>query len=171
MADDDDLTLYEPVLGILSGGGRQRHSPARPGVLYGRVALGSAGQGQATALQHAVFLVPGRKPGRTCAKIVYFKRGSRLCNGASLQHAVLLVPGRKPGRTCAKIVHFNPGVSAVQLFSTRCSWFGALAWPDLSKIVFSFNPVPWTDCGPSASSAPDCRQQTGPDLSKNCFSF
>jgi hypothetical protein len=67
---DDDLTLYEPVLSILSGGGRQRHSPARPGVLYGRVALGSAGQGQAATLQHAVLLVPGRKPGRTCTKIV-----------------------------------------------------------------------------------------------------
>jgi hypothetical protein len=76
MADDDDFTLYEPVLGILSGGGRERHSPARPGVLYGRVALGSAGKGQAATLQHAVLLVPGRKPGRTCAKIVHFNPGS-----------------------------------------------------------------------------------------------
>jgi hypothetical protein len=49
-AKNDDLTLYEPVLSILSGGGGERHSPARPGVLYGRVALGSAGQGQAAAL-------------------------------------------------------------------------------------------------------------------------
>jgi hypothetical protein len=76
MADDDDLTLYEPVFSILSGGGRERHSPARPGVLYGRVALGSAGQGQAAALQHAMLLVLGSKPGRTCAKIVHFNRGS-----------------------------------------------------------------------------------------------
>ncbi len=80
MADDDEFTLYEPVLSILSGGGRERHSPARPGVLYGRVALGSAGQGKAAALQHAVLLVPGRKPGRTCVKIVHFNRGSRQCS-------------------------------------------------------------------------------------------
>jgi hypothetical protein len=72
---DDDFTLYEPVLSILSGGGRQRHSPARPGVLYGRVALGSAGQGQAATLQHAMLLVLGRKPGRTCSQNVNFNPG------------------------------------------------------------------------------------------------
>jgi hypothetical protein len=76
MPDDDDFTLYEPVLSILSGGGRERHSPARPGVLYGRIALGSAGQGQAATLQHAMLLVPGRKPGRTCAKTSILTQGS-----------------------------------------------------------------------------------------------
>jgi hypothetical protein len=61
------------------------------------------GQGRA-ALPHAVLLVPGRKPGRTWAKIVHFNPW-----GHGLAALLSARSARKPGRSCAKIIPFNQG--------------------------------------------------------------
>ncbi len=103
--------------------------------------------GQTAALQQAVLLVPSRKRGRTCAKIV-------------LQKAVLLVPCRKPkpGRTCAKICSFLP--RSFYCGPSASSAPGSERKPGrtCAKIVY-FNRGSGP-CSPSAPGAPG----SGPDL-------
>jgi hypothetical protein len=164
-----------------------------------KLSILSEGQDRA-ALQHAVLLVPSRKPGRTCTKIVHFNPGGQGC--AALQHAVLRVPGRKSGWTCAKIVYFkrrsrlcSPSARGAPGSRPQTAWAGPVQTSSIltegqgsaalqHAVLLVPSRKPGRTCAKivhfnqgsrpyssSASSAPSSRPQTWLDLSRNCFFF